>query len=225
MKGNNMILAFNFKNNVVNFEQYSKNLPESMSNLIFFPSFLQIDEFQKAGFVVGSQNVSSCLETLTGSINASMLNFKNVEYAIVGHNEQRTILHETIFDIEAKIKLLFEHNITPILCVGEKENENYVEILKRDLTSFILQNSNKIILAYEPIFAIGSQQPCNKKHIQDVANFINQNYAFKNVLYGGSVNESNIQNFCEIQHIDGFLIGKCSLDCKKVAQIIKMFKI
>ena len=221
-----MILALNFKNNLVNSHFYIKNLVNSKLNVILLPSFLQLEAFnKKSNFNLGVQNVQSTLTTVTGEISAPMLKKYNINYCLVGHSERRISLNESNEILNQKIKCLLDNNITPILCVGENDillEEKTIEFIKNQLSSnIILSNQSKIIVAYEPVFAIGSNKPCDINHLNKVINFIKSNYNFKVVLYGGSINENNISDFVRL---DGVLVGRASLDVNKVNKMIKVLE-
>ena len=226
IQGKNMILALNFKNNLVNIDDFIKNITKTNLQLILIPSFLQTANFVNDDrFCVGVQNFSEQDKTLTGEITVDMLKSLGVKYCLVGHSERRKNLDENSKQIVQKISVLLANNITPILCVGETslgDAESIKEQISKQLCdSVIKSNEQKIIVAFEPHSAIGTGKVCDKKVIENITNFLKQNYNFKAVLYGGSVSETNCVELSQISSLDGFLIGKSSLDIKKVLKIIK----
>lgn len=228
MRGKNFILAFNLKNNLV--ENSYLNDVVVTDNMIFFPSFLQVEKFASNDVNLGVQNLCSFNQTITGEVTIDMLKKFGVKYCIVGHSERRNILQEDSEVISKKIQSLLNNKITPILCVGEKDNislndtlnflDNQIGEIEKSIKNFDELQKN-IILAYEPIFAIGSGIACDDNHIKDVSKFLKQKYHFDKILYGGSVNPNNCLTLSKIEYIDGFLIGGASLDSKKVNDISK----
>lgn len=219
-----MIIALNNKSNLnkEEFLSYQDNLRNINSNskLILCPTFLNINLFNLDKISLGSQNVSITNNgAYTGEISASDLKKSNVEYAIVGHSERREYQKETLENINEKIKRLFENNITPILCIGEtkeeRENNKFKEILEKELVTAIEGLSEelrqRIIIAYEPIWSIGTGIIPTNEEIIEVFNFIKTILPNNKILYGGSANEKNIDTLKEIKEIDGYLLGGLSL--------------
>ena len=166
---------------------------------------------------VGAQDCSEHIKgAYKGEISPAQLASMGVKYCIVGHSERRA-MGETDELINAKIKSLLEYKITPILCVGfgttVQEDELEVmdvvgEQLKRSLDEI---DSSKVVVAYEPVWAIGSKNPATPDHAEQVALFISTKYGVKRVLYGGRVNGANAICFLAQPHIAGLLIGGASL--------------
>lgn len=219
-----MIIALNNKSNLnkEDFLSYQENLRNIKSNstLILCPTFLNINLFNLDNFSLGSQNVSTTNNgAYTGEISASDLKKSNVEYSIIGHSERREYQKETLENINDKIKRLFENNITPILCIGEskseRENNKFKEVLEKELVTAIegLDENLKqrIIIAYEPIWSIGTGIIPTNEEIIEVFNFIKTILPNNKILYGGSANENNIDTLKEIKEIDGYLLGGLSL--------------
>ncbi len=177
---------------------------------------------------VGAQDCSPHIKgAYTGEISPAQLASMGVKYCIVGHSERRA-MGETDELINAKIKSLLEYKITPILCVGfgttVQEDELEVmdvvgEQLKRSLDEI---DSSKVVVAYEPVWAIGSKNPATPDHAEQVALFISTKYGVKRVLYGGSVNGSNAIGFLAQPHIAGLLIGGASLLADDFNKIIAL---
>lgn len=226
---NNFIIALNLKNNLIDIDDYFKNLQKNQLKTIIFPSFLQLNDVfikKNKNIMLGSQNVQPSKNVVTGEVLVSQLIKFDVKYCIVGHSERRINLNESNEQIAQKISLLLEHNITPILCVGENIKTNITKAInfidKQILDCLNLINidiQQKIILAYEPVFAIGTGIACEKEHILNVVDHIKQNYQFLSVLYGGSVNENNCTQIAKLNCIDGFLIGSSSLNYQKINTI------
>lgn len=166
---------------------------------------------------VGAQDCSSQIKgPYTGQTSPAELASLGVKYCIVGHSERRA-LGETTADVRAKISALLNYKITPILCVGfgtkvEQDELEVIDVLKEQLeTAFAVGDSSKIVVAYEPVWAIGSKNPATPDHAEQVALYIHTKHNVRQVLYGGSVNSTNAEDFLKQNHVDGLLIGGASL--------------
>ena len=201
-------------------------------NLIICPSYLYIPYFLKYNFDVGSQDVCcSSSNNCTGEISAEQLKSIGVKYTLVGHSERRQKLRETDLDINKKIKNSLNAGIKVILCIGESMEEAKKKkkdiVLKRQIQKALLdiEKIDNIMIAYEPVWAIGTNKVPTNKEISDTINYIKQivfNMYHKNikVLYGGSINEKNIDKLNEIKNIDGYVIGSASINPDKFIKII-----
>jgi len=171
----------------------------------------------------------------TGSVSSYMLKNVGAEYVILGHSENR-LEGETDSIIKKKIESSINQNLKIIFCIGETLNEKInrktLFVIKRQILSSIDRkfNMNKIIIAYEPIWSIGTgkipQVAELKKIFRFIKNEFKKNFKTKKsptVLYGGSVNSKNIENFSGISDIGGFLIGGASQSPKKFIDIIENY--
>ncbi len=196
------------------------------NNVVVCPSSIYIDMFlEKSKFLVGSQNVSEKGNgASTGEISAEQLNSLGVSYSIVGHSERRANQKETGPMFVNKINNLFTNDIIPIFCVGETKEEKEKGITKDIVGKQIMEvfdnidinNIEKIIVAYEPIWSIGTGLIPVNEDIIDVTNYIKDLVQDKYdkrvaVLYGGSVNKGNIDTLNTIEVVDGYLIGGASV--------------
>ena len=217
-----MIVALNNKSNLekeefINYLEGLKNI-KTNSNLILCPTFLNIP-LVNIDIPVGSQNVSiNDNGAFTGEISAKQLKSFNVKYAIVGHSERRGYQRETNEEIKEKINKLKENDITPILCIGEskeeRDNNTYKEVLKEELS--ILDANSNVIIAYEPIWSIGTGVIPTNEEIEEVFKFIKDMFPNNKVLYGGSANVDNVDTLKQIDLIDGYLLGGLSLKPDKL---------
>ncbi len=205
---------------------------KKMKNLVICPSFVYLPLFKELPFNLGSQNVSFKNKNITGEISVSQLKSMKVKYVIIGHSERRKYLDESFQEINQKIKLTLEEKMIPIVCIGETRKERdenlTIDIIKGLLDIIFTDiNSDKIIIAYEPIWSIGSNEIAANDELDLILKFIKSyvldNYNAKiKVIYGGSVDENSISRLNEIKSLNGFLIGNASLD---VHQLEKIYKI
>ena len=171
----------------------------------------------------------------TGSVNASMLKKIGTEYIILGHSENR-LEGETNQIIKKKIISALNQKLHVIFCIGEtykeKSKGKTFSILRKQIKSSLNKKfiKNKIILAYEPVWSIGTNKIPKKSELQNTIKFIKKDFRkiFKTnkspkVLYGGSVNHQSIGLLSSISEIDGFLIGSASQSAKKFIDIIKNY--
>ncbi|VEU75210.1 Triosephosphate isomerase [Mycoplasmopsis maculosa] len=182
---------------------------------------------------LASQNMSSHEEgAYTGEISAKMLQDLNVNFSIIGHSERRRyhLQHESDSSMNKKIQQAIKYNITPVICVGESaedhEEGKTKESISRQLKVLLNEvNIDKVIIAYEPIWAIGTGRIPTNEQISKVCGLIKElvNYNIP-VLYGGSVNENNILNLTKCDNLNGFLVGNSSLDVEKFIKLISVTK-
>ncbi|WP_027334818.1 triose-phosphate isomerase [Mycoplasmopsis felifaucium] len=178
-----------------------------------------------------SQNMSRHDDgAYTGEVSARMLQDLNVSYALCGHSERRKYhsQHENDEMINKKIRQAVKYNITPIICIGEskddRDNNRTEESLRRQLKALLNEvNIDKVIVAYEPVWAIGTGETPTAKEVQQASEMIHR-LTSPNVpvLYGGSVNISNISEFANEPDINGFLVGGASLDIDQFLQLISV---
>ncbi len=229
-----MIIALNNKSNLEKeeFKKYLEELKtvETTETLILCPTFLNISMVSNSNIKLGSQNVSiSDNGAYTGEISASQLKSYQVEYAIVGHSERRDYQRETNEEINQKIKQLFKNDITPILCIGEtleERNQNKVnEVLEKELTiatqDLTEEEKKRLIIAYEPIWSIGTGVIPTNEQIEEVFQEIKRLVPASHILYGGSANEENIDKLKQIPSINGYLLGGLSLKVDKLKVFIE----
>ncbi len=173
----------------------------------------------------------------TGEISALMLKEIGVDYVIIGHSERRQYFGETDETVNKKIKAALKHNINPIVCVGEtlEQRENNIErevvetqVLKA-LNDIDKEDMGKIVIAYEPIWAIGTGKTATSEEANDMIAFIRkilkdkyqQDVADKvRIQYGGSVKPSNITEIMNQSDIDGALVGGASLKSEEFIKLV-----
>lgn len=225
-----MIVVLNNKSNLdkKEFMEYQNELKkiESSYQLIICPSQVYLNSIDLPTFDLGSQNVSSYHQgAYTGEIYAHQLKSLDVKYCLVGHSERRKYQRETNKDINEKIKRLLEEEITPILCIGEtkeqKDSKKTKSVLLSELNECLSGiNNNDIIIAYEPIWAIGTGITPTKDEVEDVLKEIKKVYQKNKLIYGGSLNQENIVEFKTSELIDGYLLGGLSLKPQELKDFI-----
>ena len=211
----------------------------SHNYVVLCPPHLLLTDFDRFksidNFFMGSQNVSEFTNgAFTGEISAEMLADNKIFYSIVGHSERRTLLAETNEKINIKIKQLLSHNITPILCIGEnlkqRDTNTFKQIIDLQLEKAfnnIKIDDKTIIIAYEPIWSIGTGVIPNIFQINEVHEFIRtkmkqlypKNVNQFKIAYGGSVNLKNYHIILSSRVVDGVLVGGASLDSKSFYEI------
>ena len=182
------------------------------------------NQLEDSKYIVGAQNVSvKGNGASTGEISAEQLNSLGVSYTIVGHSERRSDNKETSEMFVNKINNLLSFDIRPIFCIGENLSEREANITKDIVGKQIIEvfdklnkeDLEKVIVAYEPVWAIGTGKVPTNEEIEDMTNYIKDLIQDKYearvlVLYGGSVNNKNIDELNQIEAVDGYLIGGAS---------------
>lgn len=222
------LLVGNFKNNMVDAKQYQSNLGDMEQKMVILcPNFCQIESFEslrQKGIRLGAQDVSQFENgSHTGEISVDALTKNHIEFCIVGHSERRNDFAESDNLINQKLKLLQKTEIIPILCVGEGVSDSMPQIEWAKQTVFEqlsaeLKNVDqaKLIVAYEPVWAIGTGKVADNQHISEICAYIKKTFDIKTILYGGSVNQDNLKEIYKIDFVDGVLVGKASLDAKNM---------
>ncbi len=175
----------------------------------------------------------------TGEVSAAMLKSIDVEYVIIGHSERRKYFNESDEILLKKVQIALNYNLTPIFCIGEqleqREANEHFDVIKSQLENVILRLSaeqlSKVIIAYEPVWAIGTGKVATPEQAQEIHHFIRQLISEKfssnlandlTILYGGSCKPNNVAGLFEKPDIDGGLIGGASL---KADDFLEIFKI
>jgi triosephosphate isomerase (TIM) len=186
----------------------------------------------------GAQNLSAQENgALTGAVSADMLKDFLCGYVLIGHSERRLLSHETDDTAAARFNAAIKAGITPIFCMGETKEERDADwteyVVGRQLDSILRRFGadaiSKAVLAYEPLWAVGTDVPATPEQAQEVHKFIRKRIArcdysvARNVriLYGGSLHPSNAAALFAMPDIDGGLVGRCSLDAKAFIEICK----
>jgi triosephosphate isomerase (TIM) len=209
----------------------------SIVTCVPFVHLLPLTKVVKAPLFLGVQNVSGTVAPAsTGQISAGMLKAIGISYGIVGHSEARALGEDNQLVAEKALRLL-EKNIIPVICIGERERDEhgwYLSIVKDQLEAVLTKLPDsalkKIVIAYEPVWAIGAnaQRTATPLECQEMVIFIRKILAdYKDekaaakvpILYGGSVDEFNAHIFLEEGGANGLLVGRVSMEPKRFATL------
>ena len=192
--------------------------------------YLMSKMLKNTSIQVGAQNCheNETFGPFTGSINSKMIKDVGAKYVIIGHSENRNLGEKNQL-INLKIKSALKYGLHVIFCVGEtlkeKRNKKTYKVLAKQIKNGLssINNKSNIIVAYEPVWSIGSGLIPKSEDLKKSIAFIKSKFVKKSpkILYGGSVNSNNIDKLKIITGIDGFLIGGASQDSKKFIDIIK----
>ena len=237
----NWKMNFSFDESINFCKTYKNDLEQLASQNISFilcPTFVALapitEIFKNTAIKIGAQDCSKYKSgSFTGETSVQSLAEIGITHCFLGHSERRIYFGENIQDILKKMILLFSYNIQPIICIGETkehfENAATFTVLAEQLRLIIeyAQKAQKnIIIAYEPVWSIGNNIVPENSYLEEVfawiIKFINSHTPQLDalLLYGGSVNEHNIEQLKQIPHINGFLIGGASTQFEKLRKII-----
>lgn len=192
-----------------------------------------------SAIVVGAQNISEYNEgAYTGEVSVEMVKDAGAKFVIVGHSERRKHFHEDDAAVNKKVKKVFEHGLQPIMCIGEtlemREKGETEQVLKQQLLAGLSEVSGeqlmKTIVAYEPVWAIGTGRNATPQIAEETQKFCRHVIAEKwgrsvaesvVIQYGGSVKPDNAQELLRQPDIDGLLVGGASLSAQSFSEIIK----
>lgn len=239
------ILAANWKMNgslalVQAFADAQSYWHESLHELIFFPPFPLITPLQQAlpNQYIGAQNVSDHEQgAYTGEVSAVMLQEQGVTHVIVGHSERRQYYGESNNIVAAKAIQAQAHGLVPVICIGEKlsdrENQITNDVLALQLQALVDAGvtlaHEQCLIAYEPVWAIGTGLAASPEDIAKAHLFIHEYIAQRSsatalpaLLYGGSVNVTNLASIIAVPYVSGALIGGASLKVDEFAKMTQM---
>jgi triosephosphate isomerase (TIM) len=177
----------------------------------------------------------------TGEISAEMLQSIGIRFCVIGHSERREYFHETNKELADKVSICLEYGITPIFCCGEplsiretgSQNKHVEQQLKESLFHLSEEDIQKVVIAYEPIWAIGTGKTASADQAQEMHAHLRSVLAAQynlavaaniSILYGGSVKGSNAAEIFSKEDVDGGLVGGASLNAEEFVQIIKALK-
>lgn len=223
-------------------ELISKLPHDLKAQIIVAPTFVNlasaVDHLEFTNIGVAAQNMSQYENgAYTGEISADMLKSIGVNIVIIGHSERRAYFHETDFILSEKVTTAIKNNMTVIFCFGEelkdRQNKQHFNLVENQLRDglFHLQDKDweQIILAYEPVWAIGTGETASPDQAQEMHNFIRETVRRRfgstiaedvSILYGGSVKPENAKEIFSKPDVDGGLIGGASLKATDFASIV-----
>lgn len=190
---------------------------------------------------VAAQNCADKVSgAYTGEVSAEMVASTGAKYVILGHSERRAYYHETAEILKDKVNLALSNDLTPIFCIGEvleeRESNKHFDVVKSQIADALFDLSSedfsKLVLAYEPVWAIGTGKTASAEQAQEMHAFIRKTLVEKygeevanntSILYGGSCNASNAKELFSNPDVDGGLIGGASLGVDKFMPIIEAF--
>lgn len=246
------VIAGNWKMNMLPgktieyIDQLAKKVEQSQKEVILFVPytdlFYALLTVQGTNIKVGAQNMHfEDNGAYTGEVSGPMLKVINVEYVLIGHSERRKNFSETDEIVNKKLKAALRNGLKPVICIGEsleqKENGKTLEVVTNQielaLNGLTEQQVENTIIAYEPIWAIGTGKTATKEEanntIKEIRNKIEKIYGHTVaskviILYGGSVKSNNAKELFEVSDIDGGLVGGASLDPDEFSKIINYDK-
>jgi triosephosphate isomerase len=226
----------------VEFAEKIKDIkPKADTEIAVFPSALALNSVKQVlegnEMFLGAQNCAWTPKgAYTGGISALMFKEIGCKYVLVGHSERRHVFGESDVDVRKKIEAALDVGLVPVLCVGEKkeerENGQADAVVKKQLMSALEDlyvNKDSLIVAYEPVWAIGTGNSCNPEDVVSMNNCIKDELKrYTNdeiaVLYGGSVNPDNVVSYTSIETVGGVLIGGSSVKEDKFLPLIEAIK-
>ena len=235
----NKYIIANLKMNmdVKQISTYLKIINEKMfvSNVVICPTSIYIPYFLNHSYDVGIQNIYCEDEgPYTGEISPLQSSSLGIRYAIIGHSDRRAMGEDDKL-INKKIHRALANNLKVIFCIGETLEQREMlktdKVLKRQIINGLRGLNKKqlqqVLIAYEPVWAVGTSELPTNREISDCIEFIkdickNNLDSIPFILYGGSVNEKNISKLNKIDNVDGFLIGSSSCDASKLVKIIEI---
>lgn len=253
MKENNRIIIANWKMNLnlAESRDLAKKMSEKFASLndgtvVVCPSYLSVTEvgsiIKNTPLKLGAQHVFwEAKGAYTGEVSAEMLMEAGCEYVIIGHSERRKYLLENYEMVNKMVKAVINtEKLIPVVCIGENWDERktdkvdfvLVDQLQQALGGVNIIGDQQIIIAYEPIWAIGSgnaMEPSEAEYSHKIIKLalngmfgmqtVNRNFR---IIYGGSINSKMVKGFVDIDHLDGLLVGGASLDAEEFYQVAKI---
>lgn len=220
-----------------------KNIAPENCSVLFFPPYpflFRVNEIigARKNIFIGGQNISRHDKgAFTGEVSASMLHSVGCQYVLIGHSECRENFHENAESLVGKILRTFEHNLTPIFCCGEslkeRESNSYADFVANQIREALFELSEeqlgRLVIAYEPIWAIGTGHTARPDQAQEIHAIIREILKERfpetlvenlSILYGGSVNAGNACELFSQPDVDGGLVGGASLKADEFVSII-----
>jgi len=219
-------------------EGINKTLDESLQTkcilcppVCFLSEASKIIKREKLSISLGAQNIDpSNISPLTGGIDGAMLKELGAEYVVIGHSERRKVFKEENQLLLEKLESASKEDLRVIFCIGESLKEKgegkTISVLREQLEILNDAELNKFIVAYEPVWAIGSGETAKLDDIEDIHRQIvnevrsSEKESFLGVFYGGSVDSSSSRQILSLKGVQGLLIGGASLECEEFCNIV-----
>jgi len=240
----NLILAGNWKMNMTNSEacDFMLNMQEVPNGLMQLVMCVPATALGVVADLAKRKNIALGLQNMhweghgayTGEVSAPMLLDAGGQYVILGHSERRMMFGETDIAVNLKVRTAQAHGIIPIVCIGEtveeRENDTYKKVLCRQIVAGLIgTKSAPLIIAYEPIWAIGTGKVASVEQVSETMNWIRRALIEQfgdvgnaiSLLYGGSAKPDNVKELSEIPDVNGFLVGGASLSVDSIEQMRK----
>jgi triosephosphate isomerase len=220
--------------------ELSKNI--TSTDIMIAPTNLSVplvaQKLSGTNIKVGAQNLYFEKEgAFTGEVSAEMIKDTGADYVLIGHSERRQFFGETDESVCKKIKAATRTNLIPVMCIGESEKDRDEEKtfpildkqVKNGLKDFVSNDLETLVLAYEPVWAIGTGKTASVDQVDEIHKYLrtllgqlfSNDFALKiRILYGGSVKPDNVKELMAIEDVDGALVGGASLDPEKFIKII-----
>ncbi len=237
----NLNEASNLLKNILSIQKENREVER-----IIFPPFLFLKELadilkNESNFYIGAQNCSQHAKgAYTGEVSAEMIHSVGCRYVLIGHSERRAYFNESTEDLKAKINQALAQNLKIIFCFGEKldERKNYQHFITVEkqladvLKDFPNDKTQNLVLAYEPVWAIGTGETATPQQAQEMHAFVREKTTqlfskevanSMSVLYGGSCNAQNAGELFACKDVDGGLIGGASLKAEDFCKIVQSF--
>jgi triosephosphate isomerase len=223
-----------------------KDVPADMAEVAICPPYIDLQAvggvIKGSNIKLGAQNMWAAQEgAFTGEISPLMLRSVGTHYVILGHSERRQYFKESNEEINKKVKMALEYGLFPILCVGEKLEEREKGVTNNIVKDHVVgglagipkEKMTSVVVAYEPVWAIGTGKTATPDQAQEVHKFIRQTIASLydeataqsvRIQYGGSVKPDNARTLMNMPDIDGALVGGAALKADSFEAIVKFYK-
>lgn len=216
------------------------------AEIIVIPPFTSLGSANKliegSEIILGAQNCSTeDSGAYTGEVSVKMLNSVGVKYVLVGHSERRIYFGEANEMLAKKVTIALNNGLTPIYCCGEtiedREDKTFFQVVEKQITEGLFglheDQLQKVVIAYEPVWAIGTGETASNEQAQEMHSYIRKLIEARfgdkvsqaiRILYGGSVNPKNAEELFACEDIDGGLIGGASLKSRDFVEVVKAAK-
>lgn len=224
----NWKMNMSIKESISFINKFKTLIKNNKNDIVICPPFTLLNTVKElvknTNIKLGAQNMHfEGQGAFTGEISASMLKDVGCEYVILGHSERRQIFDEADSLINKKIKVALKNNLKPILCIGEtlkqRNNNETMKIIKNQINGSLKNIKEDIVVAYEPIWAIGTGKNATSEQAEEVHKFIRGLLSKTRIIYGGSMKPENAQELLSMPNINGGLVGGASLDPKSFSKI------